>query len=112
MMRMFPGMREQSKTYSDNIRRQVLEHAILPFLMWEKPSLYPEFSEVIQQHFRLKSDQILKQVQEWSSEDAKIPQSLVQRISFKLFHRSKLDRANDPVAQHEAGSKHGGQTTG
>ena len=55
-----------SKSYNDNIRLYVLSSAIRDLL--KTPTLYPEFTDTIKEHFKLKKNHILKVCDTWLSE--------------------------------------------
>ena len=89
MIRTLGMLHQRSVQYNANIRRHVLRHAMLPFL--HGSHLYPEFRQVMQQHYLLKKSQIQVQLKEWERNDPTLA-SLVQQVSTKLSRRSKVDK--------------------
>jgi len=59
-----PAGKKASKQYNDEVRRNSARHAILAQL--KNPS--PIFKDVIQKHFRIKRETVLRQLREWAKE--------------------------------------------
>jgi ubiquitin-protein ligase len=75
------GERE-SKTYNESIRLYTTQYAMLDLL--EKNS-YPEFKNIIQNHFKIKKNQIIENLNKWESEAVgKIKNSYI-KIKEKLI---------------------------
>ena len=73
----------QSDAYTDNIRYYVVTHNINDML--SNLNIYPEFKEVIENHFRLKKDYILKVCSKWTDESK----------SYKAQMKVQLDRMKE-----------------
>jgi len=89
MIRSLGMLHQRSVAYNANIRRHALQHAILPFISGS--SLYPEFRQVMQQHYQLKKFSIQQQMEQWASDDPTLS-SIVQQVSTKLSRRPKVDK--------------------
>lgn len=57
---------QRTKAYNENIRQYVMDSAMLALL--ENPKSYPQFEEVIINHFKLKRDYISNMLDKWVSE--------------------------------------------
>lgn len=88
MVRSLGMLHQRSVAYNANIRRHVLQHAILPFITG---GLYPEFRQVMQQHYCIKKLDIQQQMQQWMKDDSTLS-SIVEQVSTKLNRRSKVDK--------------------
>jgi ubiquitin-protein ligase len=55
-----------AKSYNENIRQYVMDSAMLALL--ENPKSYPQFEDVIINHFRLKRDYISQLIDKWTAE--------------------------------------------
>lgn len=55
--------KRQDREYNNRVRLYTMEHAMLNLL--KSPNTYPQFSEVIKTHFRLKRDAIIKMCEKW-----------------------------------------------
>lgn len=56
----------RAKSYNENIREYVMQSAMLALL--ENPKSYPQFEDVITNHFRLKRNYISTVIDKWTSE--------------------------------------------
>lgn len=56
----------RTKSYNENIRQYVMKSAMLALL--ENPQSYPQFEDVITNHFKLKKDYISSLLDKWSEE--------------------------------------------
>jgi len=64
------GINPKSKNYNNYTRYYTMCYAMCDLL--SKPNNYPEFKEVIQKHFALKKDHVLKACQKWVDESYSI----------------------------------------
>lgn len=64
-----PAGNKHNAEYNDDIRSFVMRHAMLDLL--EKPELYPQFTDVIKNHFKLKKEYVLKTCEKWMNESVK-----------------------------------------
>lgn len=81
-----------SRQYNINVRRHTLRRAIFPMLSSDN-NPYPEFHDVMQEHFRVKRDEVRAQCIAWLAEDLGL-KHLVPAIltQIKQIHRSKWDK--------------------
>lgn len=84
-------VQKQSQEHNANIRRHTLRHAILPFL--HGSSAFPEFRDVMRQHYRFKTDSVQRQVQQWQRLDPSL-WPVTEPILRKLLRRSKWDKTS------------------
>lgn len=91
MLRGWNVLKQRSVAYNANIRRHVLRHAILPYIHGSS-LLYPEFHDVMQQHYRIKKQQVQQQATQWAKDDESLS-GLVEQVLTKLSRRSKVDKA-------------------
>lgn len=82
-------VQKQSQEHNANLRRHTLRHAILPFL--HGSSEYPEFRNVMRQHYRVKTNAIQRQLQDWQQKEASL-YTLTEHIARRLVRRSKWDK--------------------
>ena len=61
-----PEGREQSRQYTNKIRYYTLLHTMYDLLI--NPNAYPEFTDVIKTHFKLKKNYILQLCDKWEAE--------------------------------------------
>jgi ubiquitin-protein ligase len=80
-----PGTRKkQSEDYNTRIRQYTVEHAIYDAIRevlqasTDKPNPYPEFQEIIFEHFRHRSGSVLRQLEKWQARDKKIAPSITR----------------------------------
>lgn len=59
---------KNNENYNDKIRYYTLEHNIKKLL--QNPKLYPQFEDVVKNHFKLKKDYIKKLCNEWESKSS------------------------------------------
>jgi baculoviral IAP repeat-containing protein 6 len=57
---------QQSKLYNDNVRLYTMKHAMYDLI--NDPNKYPQFSDVIRSHFKLKKRRILATCEQWTLE--------------------------------------------
>jgi ubiquitin-protein ligase len=99
----FVCLTKKSVDYNANIRKLTLQHAILPFLSGH--SFYPEFDDVMKQHFRLKRMLVEQQMNQWIADDSSLS-GIVKQISStfaQLDKKRKTRRAKtDKMARGTA----------
>jgi Ubiquitin-conjugating enzyme len=80
-----PGTRKkQSEDYNTRIRQYTVEHAIYDAIRevlqasTDKRNPYPEFQEIVFEHFRHRSGSVLRQLEKWQARDKKIAPSIAR----------------------------------
>jgi len=93
----------QAKQYNKNIRKHTLEYAIDAFLQQVNEAGnqdYPEFGNVMIQHFCERADAIEEQLQEWIHQDKSI-KALAERVRKNLRSVIAKYKAPPPAAAPE-----------
>lgn len=74
--------------YNNNVRLYTMEHTILDLL--EKPLLYPQFTNIINTHFKLKKDEILSVCEKWVNDNTDYMTSFINENNSNLEYLNKL----------------------